>query len=353
MTKTCDKAYVAGVIPAYKPDEKLEETAAGALRECPELRRLFVVDDGSGPEYAGVFERVAAIDPKIEVLHLGVNSGTGGAIKTGLQRAMYECPDAAGFVLFDADGQHHPEDVAKVVRRFLESPDAFTIGVREYHDGAIKIPLRSRLGNRVTETVFRLCTGVHLKDTQSGLRCLPPPVAALCTQIEKNRYEFHLEALILAIENAPCVQVPIRTIYEEGNRRSHFRPVVDSLRIYAVFLRFVASSLVSFAVDYVVFSVAFLTIGSILPSLIISRIISCSVNFIINKISVFRSKRRPLKEAAGFVLLAVTLFTLSYFGMRFMRNWFGMSPLISKILVETVLFTGSFAVQRLYVFSRR
>ena len=344
---------IVGIIPSYMPDEKLGLTVTGSLQTCGNVQRLVVVDDGSGREYAEVFDRVAAIDERVEVLHLGINVGMGGALKAGLQHAIHKYPDATGFVVFDADGQHHPEDVRNVVDRFLENPESFVIGVREYHDSNIEIPLRSRFGNRVTEIVFRLCTGVHLTDTQSGLRCYSRELAALCTQIEKSRYEFQLEALILAVENAPCIQVPIRTIYEENNRRSHFRPVLDSLRIYSVFLRFLASSLISFFVDYVVFAVSYLLIDSILPSLVISRICSCSVNFIINKFSVFRSKGKPAREAVSFVVLAVLLFVLSYYGIRLMQDCLGMSPLISKILVEVALFIASFVVQRFYVFVRR
>ena len=344
---------IIGIIPSYMPDEKLAQTVAGCLQTCGNMQRLVVVDDGSGPEYAEAFDRVGAADERVEVIHLGVNSGMGGAIKAALQHSLHRYPEATGFVVFDADGQHHPEDVRNVVSRFLENPDAFVIGVREYHDPSINIPLRSRFGNRVTELVFRLCTGVHLTDTQSGLRCYPRKIAAMCAHIKKNRYEFQLEALIIAVENAACVQVPIRTIYEENNRRSHFRPILDSLRIYAVFLRFVASSLISFAVDYVVFAVAYILLGSILYSLVVSRICSCSVNFIINKFSVFRSRGRTVREAISFVALAALLFALSYCGIWFMKEQMHVSPLISKILVETTLFVTSFALQRFYVFVKR
>ena len=349
---------IVGIIPSYMPDEKLAQTVAGCLQTCGNIQRLVVVDDGSGSAFAEVFDRVGAMDDRVEVLHLGVNIGTGGALKAGMQHAIYKYPKAVGLVAFDADGQHHPEDVRNVVDRFLENPDAFVIGVREYHDPSIDIPLRSRFGNRVTEVVFRLCTGVHLKDTQSGLRCYSRKLAALCTQIEKCRYEFQLEALILAVESATCVQVPIRTIYEENNRRSHFRPVLDSLRIYSVFFRFLASSLISFAVDYVVFSVAYLLLEpmacrAILYSLIVSRVCSCSVNFLINKFSVFRSRGETVREAVSFVALALMLFVLSYCGIWFMKEHMHVSPLISKILVEATLFVTSFAVQRFYVFVRR
>lgn len=340
---------VIGIVPSYKPDEKLMQTVRGAIASCPSIRHLIVVDDGSGADYARTFNEVADLDDRVEVLHLAVNSGTGGAIKAGLQYGLYKYP-AEGAVTFDANGQHHPEDVEHVVTVFRQDPSKFVIGVREYHDPSLNIPLRSRFGNRITEVVFTACTGIHLTDTQSGLRCYPRGIAEQCTQIEKSRYEFQLEALILAVENAPCAQVPIRTIYEENNRRSHFRPVLDSLRIYSVFFRFVASSLISFAVDYVVFAVAYLLSASILSSLIVARVISCSANFLLNKFSVFHSDGKAAREVVAFAALAILLLSLSYGGMWLMRERFGVTPLISKIIVESFLFIGSFAVQRFYVF---
>ena len=347
------KGKIVGIIPSYMPDEKLGETVRGCLSTCCELYRLIVVDDGSGKSFDHVFDEVASLEDRVEVLHLGVNSGMGGAIKAGLQYALYRYPQAAGFIMLDADGQHHPEDVLKLMLEFSRDPSAFLIGVRDYHDSSIVIPLRSRFGNRVTEIVFHICTGVHLADTQSGLRCYPRVLAERLTQIEKSRYEFQLEALIQSVESARCVQVPIRTIYEENNRRSHFRPIQDSLRIYSVFLRFVSSSLISFAVDYVVFAVVYILTGRILPSLIVSRIFSCTTNFLINKHGVFKSKGATWSEGVSFTVLALTLFALSYLGVWFMQEKLAMSPLVSKIFVEAVLFVGSFLIQRFFVFTRR
>ena len=140
---------VIGVVPSYKPDEKLLQTVRGAVASCPGIQHLVVVDDGSGSDYAQIFNEVNSLDEHVEVLHLAVNSGMGGAIKAGLQYGLYKYPEAAGVVAFDADGQHHPEDVEHIISVFRQDPSKFVIGVREYHDPSLKIPLRSRFGNRV------------------------------------------------------------------------------------------------------------------------------------------------------------------------------------------------------------
>ena len=327
---------IVGIIPAYKPDEKLRTTVDGCVKTCENVRHLIVVDDGSGFEYEAVFKSVADIDARVEVLHLGVNSGMGAAIKAGMQYALHAYPDVQGFVVFDADGQHHPEDVRRVVSSFLESQDssAFVIGVREYHDPCIKIPFRSRFGNRVTEAVFWFCTGVHLPDTQSGLRLYSRNIAERCTQIEKNRYEFQQEALILAVRGARCIQVPIRTIYEDNNRRSHFRPILDSVRIYSVFLRFAMASTIGFIVDYLVFAMTFSLSDLMAPSLAVSCVCGYAADSLAHRFSVFCQGGKV--GAARRILLALVFFAVSYGGIFMLHSSLRMHPLISKLVVDIV-----------------
>ncbi len=341
-----------GIIPAYKPDFKLTETLRKVI-DSDFLERVIVVDDGSGDEYRDIFAEISAFG-KVDILHLGVNSGTGGAIKAGLQHAIYHYPDCDGFVTFDADGQHAPGDIKKVVEGFMNNPDKFAIGVRDFHDPSLHIPLRSKLGNRLTETVFHIFTGIHLSDTQSGLRCYPLTVARKITQIPRNRYDFMLEALLVAADMTEYIQIPISTIYEDKNKRSHFNPVLDSLRIYAVFFRFIGSSLLSSLIDYLFFALLFLLSSRVMLSLIIARAISVTLNFILNKRKVFASGNgKTLKQAGAFTLLALALFACSYTGITVLKHYCGTNPLLSKILVEIILFFLSFLIQRFLVFSRK
>ena len=81
-----------------------------------------VVDDGSGPEFSGIFERGRRI-PGVQVLRHAVNLGKGAALKTGSDEALGAFPELAGVITADADGQHHPEDVERVAGGLLEHPD--------------------------------------------------------------------------------------------------------------------------------------------------------------------------------------------------------------------------------------
>lgn len=343
-----------GVIPSYRPDDKLMGVVSGCFSR-KFLDRLLVVDDGSGVEFAGVFASIAAVSPLVRVLHLGVNSGMGGAIKFGLQVALHDYPDADGFVVFDADGQHAPDDVEKIVRSYQKTDGRFVIGVREFHDPSLRIPLRSRFGNRLTEIVFRLFVGVHVTDTQSGLRFYPRKAAERCTQLLHNRYEFQLEALIDSVLATGCLQVPIQTIYEDGNRRSHFNPILDSLRIYAVFLRPLGIVLACLLADYFIFA----TLRTVGLHLWICLALSCGLglfmamsikdNLLFDK---FRSTGRKLAE---FVVRYSLLVGVSYGTVRWLVDSHGWSPLSARAVVLFSLPVCSLAFRRfvLNLFARR
>jgi hypothetical protein len=108
------------------------------------------------------------------------------------------------------------------------------IGSRNF---ARKSPWRSRFGNRVTRQVFRWVAGVRLADTQSGLRCFSRAVARACW-LAGERYEYEMNVLAACPTlSVPLREVEIETVYLDGNRSSHFNPVVDSVKIYSLLVR--------------------------------------------------------------------------------------------------------------------
>src|SRR5215471_10228108 len=99
---------LAVIIPAYKPSAGLIEVVEALAGKA--LPAIIVVDDGSGPEFREIFERVAQT-PKVRLLRHAVNLGKGAALKTAFNYALCEYPDLLGVVTADADGQHHPDDI--------------------------------------------------------------------------------------------------------------------------------------------------------------------------------------------------------------------------------------------------
>ncbi len=211
------------VIPCYNTGQRTRPVAEGASKWAG---RVIVVDDGSTD---GVPETLAG--PGIEVLRLPHNRGKGHAIIEGLKRVL-ALPGLEAVCLMDADGQHDPADLPRLVEAFRHKNADLVIGQREF--GGTPVPWRSRFGNQVTARVTRVLLGHNLPDTQCGFRVLSPRFArAVVDRVAAGRYETEMEMLVLALRGGfRLACAPIRTVYEPGNRSSHFRKVRDSARIY-------------------------------------------------------------------------------------------------------------------------
>ena len=226
------------IIPAYRPSPTLVGFIAALVER--NIPGIVLIDDGSGPEYQVIFDQVTSIS-RVFLLRHARNRGKGAALKTGIQFALRSFPALIGIVTADADGQHLSDDVNRVLQASIPLRQGrLVLGARSF-GGAV--PLRSRVGNILTRDILRSLFGWKLTDTQTGLRAIPVAMLSRLLQLPSERYEFELEMLLLARQMAiPIVEIPIRTIYEGGNRTSNFRPVVDSARIYAALLRFCFAS---------------------------------------------------------------------------------------------------------------
>jgi dolichol-phosphate mannosyltransferase len=346
-----DLAGVTLVIPAFEPGTGRIDIVKH-LTQYP-FHLIVVIDDGSGPNFQDIFTEVKAM-PSVTLLSHEVNRGKGAALKNAFRYiSEHDAEQTRCIITLDSDGQHGVQDILAIAGRAQTDSDKLIMGVRTFADD---VPLRSRFGNLLTRRVMRLVSQVDLEDTQTGLRCLPLEFARATLAIEANRYEFELECILLAKnKNIPILQHPIQTIYIDDNASSHFRPVIDSLRIYFVFFRYLMVSISSFVLDIILFTMLYYLSGHIILSTYAARLVSGSFNFYFNKHAVFRSldRQRYLRESYGYIALAILIATLSGIGV----NWFvaitGWHAPLVKILVDTQLFFLSFFVQRYLIFNPR
>jgi putative flippase GtrA len=231
------------------------------------------------------------------------------------------------------------------------------LGVRDFDREGI--PARSVFGNKVTSRVMKLLTGMSVRDTQTGLRGISSDFMKFLLTEKGERFEFETNMLLDAKENGIRIkEVPIETIYLEENRSSHFNPIRDSVRIYAVFLKFLFSSLSSSVVDIVLFGIFCalfkkvpVAIGYIMLSTILARVISAVYNFSINYKVVFKGKGNRAAAAAKYLVLAVCIMLLSGFFVGTLHAMVPNAPEVAvKIPVDGVLFLMSFIVQREVVY---
>lgn len=334
------------VIPAYQPDPKFT-ALVDTLCETTAYP-IVVVDDGSDPACAPLFD---ALGGKAVLLRHEKNRGKGAAIKTALTYIQSHYPENEGVVTVDADGQHLPADIVRVSEAWAEHPDSLVLGSRRFTGS---VPFKSRAGNAITRAVFALSTGVRVFDTQTGLRAFSVKSIPLMLRMRGDRYEYEINVLLFATRHRmPIVEIPIETVYIEGNKSSHFKPFRDAWRIYQMILLFVLSSLAALLIDYVlVLLLSLLTRAlagpvSLLISVVGARIVSSFCNYFINRKFVFEN--RDHRSLMRYYLLAVALLAVNYALMSAATAVFALP--VAKILVELILYPLSFYLQRRYVFA--
>lgn len=335
---------LAVIIPAYNPENRL--VALVEELQAIGFALIIVIDDGSDaasrPVFAGMKDKAG-----VELLRHAVNAGKGRALKTAFNHCLCEHPHLFGVITADADGQHAPHDIARVGHALLER-GAFVMGTRQF---AGDVPLRSRLGNLVTSGVVSVLHGKRITDTQTGLRGIPISLLPRLLALPGERYEYETSMLVeMIVDHVELRELPIDTIYLDGNRASHFNPLLDSMRIYFVLIRFFASSLLAAAIDFVAFALALGISGNTLVALAAGRACAISGNFVINRQFVFKARHSGKLALLRYGALVALIFCLSYILIREITAHTSIGPLWAKVVAESVLFMFSFSAQRVFVF---
>ncbi|GAA5196593.1 bifunctional glycosyltransferase family 2/GtrA family protein [Microbacterium jejuense] len=338
------------LIPAYEPGPRLAGVVARLFGADPDIE-IVVVDDGSGADFATVFAMVEGLGAT--VLRHDVNGGKVAALRTGFDHAL-AVHAGEDVVTADADGQHTVTDILRVADELRADAAAgaptLVLGCRAFSG---RVPLRSRAGNAVARGVFRLAAGWSLSDTQTGLRGIPSELLEWVREQPGERFAYEQNVLLRCRRAGVATrEVPIETVYLDGNASSHFRPIVDSVRIMLPLLLFAGSSLVAFAVDTVMLLVLTALTGVLVPSIVGARVVSASVNFAMNRRVVFRARGSGMpRQLARYAVLAVALLASNIVWLDALTRY-GVPLVPAKVVTEAVLFVTSYGVQRSFVFGR-
>jgi glycosyltransferase involved in cell wall biosynthesis len=220
------------VIPAYNEAATLRDVAVRALAQCAQV---FVVDDGSTDDTAACLDGL----PVMLIRH-PTNQGKAASLWDGFVAALARRAELV--VTLDADGQHQPEDVPRLVAAAQLHPHRLVIGARLRHrDGA---PAVRRIANGVADFWVSWTAGHPVADSQSGQRAYPAALLQALLHDDGLRHDqrasFTLESEILiaaARLGYETVAVPIDTLYFGRGRASYFRPVRDVVGIGSMVAR--------------------------------------------------------------------------------------------------------------------
>jgi uncharacterized protein (DUF2062 family) len=227
-----DLVWIA--IPVYNNKDTVRAVAA----ECRSLmKNVLVVDDGSTDVDLSSF--LDGLD--MVVLKHPRNLGKGRAIMTASR--YVEDHGGAYMITIDADGQHLPRDIGKLLPLIHEEHPSIIIGARDFNTD--HVPSSSRFGRSFANFWLRVETGRIVGDCQSGFRAYP---VRLLNQLmfKGEHYDFEAEVLAKAAwAGLEIKTVPIEVRYPKQEERvSSFKPVLDNLRLTAIHSMLVGRRLV-------------------------------------------------------------------------------------------------------------
>jgi dolichol-phosphate mannosyltransferase len=197
------------VLPTYNEAENLEPLVAAALGNLPDSARILVVDDNSPDGTGELADRLAAAEPRIEVLHRAQKEGLGPAYIAGFRHAL--AAGASRVLEMDSDFSHDPADLPRLLAA-TEGAD-LAIGSRYVSGGGVEnwSKLRQAI-SRGGSTYARAVLGLPIRDLTGGFKCFRREVleAIDLDAIASRGYAFQVEMTYRAIQLGFSVaEVPI------------------------------------------------------------------------------------------------------------------------------------------------
>lgn len=210
------------IIPAYNEETTIQSVLIGLIR----LRySIIVVNDGSTDSTA----KLAAEFPITLLNHL-CNLGQGAALRTGIEYAL-GIRETRYIVTFDADGQHDPEDIERLLGALIQGKYDIVLGSRFIDGGdSLNIPYQKRILLNLATLFTRLTTHLKISDTHNGLRAMTAETARKVT-ITQNRMA-HASEILAKIANLKLryCEVPVVIRYSNYSKQKG-QSIFESINI--------------------------------------------------------------------------------------------------------------------------
>jgi glycosyltransferase involved in cell wall biosynthesis len=224
MKPTEPKPDISVILPAYNESSSIEyviKQIQTVLSQSQYVNEILVIDDGSTDDTAIVSRNAGA-----RVIRQPYNMGNGAAIKTGIRNSRGNI-----IVMLDADGQHPPEDIP----RLLEKMGTFDMAVGA-RTAASDTDKHRDFANKIYNGLATYVSGKKIDDLTSGFRAIKKSVAKKYVYLLPNRFSYPTTITLSVIRAGhSLVYVPI-----VGKRRigkSNIRVIRDGFRFLIIILK--------------------------------------------------------------------------------------------------------------------
>lgn len=216
------------VVPAWNEETCVADTIKEIRAAVPSVD-IVVVDDGSVDRTAFRARQAGA-----DVIELSYNLGVGGAMRAGFRYA--ERRDYDVVIQVDADGQHDPYEIPRLLDKIVEGND-IVIGARFANRGDYKVRGPRKWAMVLIAKVLSWITGARLTDATSGFKASNRLAIALFAEHYPAEYLGDtIEALVIAARTKLRVgQVPVHMRERRSGVPSH-SPVKSAVYLFRAVL---------------------------------------------------------------------------------------------------------------------
>lgn len=211
------------ILPAKNEVESLKKLLPELRRSFPE-EEIIVVDDGSTDTTVDISNQ-----NNVRVISHVYSMGNGAAIKTGARNATGNI-----LIFMDADGQHSPDDIQRLVDKINDGFD-MVVGARRINTHA---SLTRRIGNTLYNKLASWMTGYPIEDLTSGFRAARSRHFRKFLYLLPNKFSYPTTSTMAFFRSGlPVGYIPIEAMNRTGEAKSHIRIFHDGLRFLIIIMK--------------------------------------------------------------------------------------------------------------------
>ena len=213
---------IIACIPAFNEEVRI---ASVLVRAKKYVTKIIVCDDGSTDLTGEIAKAMGAI-----VVSHNINEGKGIALNSAFMKAYELKPDVV--VMFDADGQHDPNDIPKLIKPIIEKKADVVIGSRYLNKRRIETPFYRRIGLNFINILSQKTGNADVHDTQSGFRAFSYEAFEQVLKAKSRGYGIESEQLSLIFKkNLITLEVPIDIKYRNLGVTSKKNPTFHGFEV--------------------------------------------------------------------------------------------------------------------------